>query len=437
MVSLEAGEAEAGTTTMPSQSCTNRVQSPTKNSCVLRGSSSLSAQELRAHLAAVIRLENLGVLLGAGASIAIGGKTMDELWKEFSEESVKSREWLENQSFVATNGKVNLETLIDALEIARLEWRRLKWSEQLPELESARADIMRKVVDASVLRRDWWKNQSVIENESEDLATHRRLLHKLSAARQPGQPSPWVFTTNYDLAVEWAAETIGLKVINGFDGLHRRIFSPHNFDLEYRNTLARGEARFGTYGIHLAKLHGSLSWKLDQSETVVEHSTSYLWHDLSKFLGGDDSVKPHCIVYPSTGKYLRTIGFVSGELIRRFTEFLARPQTCLIVSGYSFSDMHLNRILASGLRNPTLQLVVYLPEVRFKSGMPDFNLCSEWFRKFAVLKSPQVTIVGDEPTAYFETLVGDLPDPAVVDEQSERIRDMIKKLQLPMSGSRR
>lgn len=40
-----------------------------------------------------------------------------------------------------------------------------------------------------------------------ELATHRRLLQKLTAARQPGQPSPWIFTTNYDLAIEWAAET--------------------------------------------------------------------------------------------------------------------------------------------------------------------------------------------------------------------------------------
>jgi hypothetical protein len=50
-------------------------------------------------------------------------------------------------------------------------------------------------------------------------------------------------------------------------------------------------------------------------------------------------------------------------IIRRFTEFLSRPNACLIVNGYGFTDDHINRLIVSALQNPTLQLIVYLPEI--------------------------------------------------------------------------
>ena len=415
---------------------TTRSPSATMKPSALRGGQTLSAEELQAHLAAVTRLENVGVLLGAGASQVLGGQTMDEIWKNFSNKYPESKAWLEQKKFVPSGDGVNLEEIIDALEAAKVEWKRLQWSRRLSKLNSARNDLRRAVVNASILKQDWWKYPSAIQNQPDLLASHCQLLHKLTAARQPGQPSPWIFTTNYDLAVEWAAETISLKVMNGFDGLHRRTFSPHNFDLGYRNTLARGEARFGTYGIHLAKLHGSLTWCMDRSGTVIEHSTSYLWSRISRFMNGDQDTFSPCITHPSTGKYQHTTGFVSGELIRRFTEFLTRPQSCLIISGYSFSDEHLNRVLESGLQNPTLQIVACHPKVSYEEDGPNFKGCSGWFKRMSSLGSPRVTIVGGGSAAYFNALVGNIPDPVIFDEQSERMREMIKKYKEFMHSSR-
>ena len=414
---------------------TIRGPSATVAPCVLRGGQHLSAEELQAHLAAVTRLENVGVLLGAGASTVLGGKTMKEIWEDFCGKYVESKAWLEERKFITTEKDVNLEEIIDTLNIARLEWSRLEWPNRLLRLESARADLLRAVVNASILRPKWWKRSSVIQNHPKRLASHRQLLHKLSATRQPGQPSPWIFTTNYDLAVEWAAESIGLKVINGFSGLHQRTFSPHNFDIGYRNTLARGEARFGTYGIHLAKLHGSLTWNLGPNGTVLEHSTSYLWNRLNRFMNGNNNTIPQCIIYPSTEKYQRTLGFVSGELIRRFTEFLAKPQSCLIINGYSYCDEHLNRVLTSGLQNPTLQIVACHPDVRFGEDGPSFANCSKWFKRILSLASPRVTIIGGGSAAYFNALADILPDPVIFDEQSERMREMMRKYRNFMDSS--
>ena len=401
--------------------------STTKTICARRGNQWLTQDDLEAHLAAVVRLENVGILLGAGASVgALGGMTMADLWTDFTSRFQASAAWLRREGFISAREKVNVEKVTDALEITRLEWKRVNRPRKLQELKRARADVLRSVVRASLLQQRWWKKPSLVDIECTELGGHRQLLQKLTAARQPGQPSPWVFTTNYDLAVEWAAETMGLKVTNGFDGLHRRVFSPHNFDLGYRNMLARGEARFGTYSVYIAKLHGSLTWQTAGDGAVEECSTAYLWPRIHMFLEEKSDDAPGHFVYPSAAKYLQTVGFVLGELFRRFTEFLARPQSCLITSGYSFSDEHLNRILASALQNPTLQLVVYIPRARRDDQGLDLGNCSEWVQRVAGLESPQVTIVGGAD-ADFSSLVEHLPDPAIYDEQAARIRDMIKQ----------
>lgn len=415
--------------------------STTKTICARRGNQWLTQDDLEAHLAAVVRLENVGILLGAGASVgALGGMTMADLWADFTSRFQASAAWLRREGFISVGEQVNVENVTDALEITRLEWERVNRPRKLQEVRRARANVLRSIVRASLLQQPWWEEPFKVDIGCKELASHRQLLQKLTAARQPGQPSPWVFTTNYDLAVEWAAETMGLKVTNGFDGLHHRVFSPHNFDLGYRNMLARGEARFGTYSIYFAKLHGSLTWQTAKDGTVEECSTAYLWPKISKFLDEKTHDAPGQFVYPSAAKYLQTVGFLFGELFRRFTEFLARPQSCLITSGYSFSDEHLNRILVSALQNPTLQLVVYIPSAKCDGQDLDLGNCSEWVRRVAALESPQVTIVGGSSDAYFSSLVKHLPDPAIYDEQAARIREMIKEYRenrcRPTSGDR-
>ena len=138
---------------------------------------------------------------------------------------------------------------------------------------------------ATLLKKEYWEGSGDPDCVSAELSNHRRFLQRLTAARQPGQGAPWVFTTNYDLAVEWAAESIGLRLTNGFEGLHTRTFSPQSFDLGYHNLLAKGEARFGTYNLNLVKLHGSLSWQVsDDCEDYIEVPYRTAWSEIDAFL---------------------------------------------------------------------------------------------------------------------------------------------------------
>ncbi|TWT80491.1 hypothetical protein CA13_19100 [Planctomycetes bacterium CA13] len=397
-----------------------------KKIVAFRGDSKLDEEALRAHLAAVLRLEHIGVLLGAGASVGMGGMTIQTLWEKFTTEFEDSFETLKDHGFV--DGKTpNLEQVMDDLQIAILDAAR-RDADEKEDLVAAQLDLRRTVVAASLLQQDYWEDPLKVRDIPTKLQDHCQLLQKIRGARQPGQAAPWIFTPNYDLAIEWAAEAVGLEVMNGFRGLHNRTFSPHAFDLGLRNTLARGEARFGCYEVYLAKLHGSLTWIASNDDCVVEKSGEALWQKIREFRDGSEDDFGQEMVFPSAAKYMQTVGFVLGELFRRFTEFLNRPQTALIVNGYSFCDDHLNRIILSALQNPTLSLVVYAPVADIGEDGPEVSDEYKSLQRLIALKSPQVTIVGGCPRACFNNLVVDLPDPAIFDERSAEIAKMIREM---------
>ena len=397
-----------------------------------RGGKALTSEELQAHLAALIHLENVGVLLGAGCSAgAVGGMTMKQLWELFVQEYNHSFVWLKDKGFLTDELKVsvgiyNVEKLLDSLEIAQKEWQRQGKTILVKTLKTAKDDVYRSVIRAALLEKDWWTSPN-LAFESDKLKPHRTLLQRITSSRQPGQCSPSIFTVNYDLAVEWAAESMGLRVMNGFDGTHYRVFSPHSFDLGLSNMLARGEARFGTYGIYLSKLHGSLSWKLaSNQEDYLEVSCTQAWSGIDSFLNGSNSKKQFApIVFPSAAKYMQTVGFVLGELFRRFTEFLSRPQTCLMIIGYSFSDDHLNLVLTRALQNPTLQIVICIPEADVVDGKLDYQKCNRWIKNLGLLELPQVTIIATPRGAYFENFVSFLPDPVIYDKYAQEIKKVL------------
>lgn len=409
-----------------------------KENFARRGGKWLSQDELEAHLATVIRLENIGVLMGAGCSINSGGKTMNGLWDSFCAEYPESLVTLQTEGFVdSTIKSTNVEALLDSLEITLMEWHRVSRPKKIMQLTKARNDLRRSVIKAALLSKKWWQDACTVCDGSQ-LQTHRSLLQRLTASRQPGQCAPWFFTTNYDLALEWAAESMGLRVMNGFEGIHHRVFSPHAFDLGLSNMLARGEARFGTYGIYVAKLHGSLTWRMSEDcLDCFEVPSRQAWEEMQPFLNGqtEDSVK--CpMVFPSAAKYAQTVGFVMGELFRRFTEFLSRPQTCLLVMGYSFSDEHLNLVLSRALQNPTLQLVICIPElIRDGNGFRYCRGTNRWVEKIYSLHSPQVTIIGDGMTAYFQNVLEYLPDPVIYDEYAQKMKKLLRELKDEKKGT--
>lgn len=400
----------------------------------------LTRDELTAHLALLLRLEHVGALLGSGASVYAGGSTMLGLWKDFLVKDVDSihANLLVKEGFISDEDRhlanfqtdtpgfaPNVERLLDRLEVAEVDWaRRRPTSRNLKKLKNTTESLLRAVLRAALLKDGLWTEPG---SRPHELTDHLRLLHGLLGARQPGQPSPWVFTTNYDLAVEFAAESAGIHVHNGFVGVHDRRFSPQAFDIGLRNVHAKGEARFGAMDVYLAKLHGSLTWRRTEELFFRELAATEAWSSLKGIAIGEGEVDRDIMVFPRASKYMQTVGYLLGELFRRFSDFLAQPQTFLLVTGYSFGDEHLNRLVMSALLNPTLQLVAVFPDLaKGKGDQPDWR-SNKFIEALLALRSPRVTIVGGGSAAHFDKVVELLPDPILYDLKHQELLDKLRK----------
>ena len=386
---------------------------------VVRGDTPITNEDdLKSALAMALRLENVGVLLGAGASIGAGGRSIAEIWQKIEKDHATTAKFLADEGF--RNGEeTNVEAILGRLGLAQIDATRR--SDSTTKLNAAVSAMVREITSAAVLNIDLWSNPDAAI-EWPKLQSHRQLVTRLLAGRQPGQAAPTIFTTNYDLAIEWAAELIGVHVVNGFTGLHSRLFDPSALDLSLRNTTARGEARFGAYDISLIKLHGSLSWR-EENGKVFEQQSASIQPAISSFLSNsNDAFKP-LLVYPTAAKYVDTIGFVYGEMMRRFSEFMARPNCCLLTCGYGFNDEHINRLIASGLRNPTMMFVAYYPE-----WDTDGPIRNKFLERVRQIGSTRVIIRGGGASAHMDQFVSNLPDPTLIDETSDIIRKFTKLL---------
>lgn len=330
-----------------------------------QGGGEIERRDLESHLSSLCQLENVGILLGAGASKSAGGMVMKEIWLDFKARNeikipiLRDKYKLIRQQEIEANS-VNVELLID--EVLKNKNVIDTWQQDSTELQDLLVELYRSVTKAALLVDSDFPKLHVGEKEKFD--KHKNLLEKLISNRQPGQAAPAIFTTNYDLAIEWSAEASGINLINGFSGIHSRTFQPHSFDLGFRNVKAVGEARFGHYNMYLYKLHGSLTWYQDENGDVIECNSSKAYQDFINPLVGEGSFNDkQRLIYPGANKYHHTIGFVYGEMFRRFSEFLTKPQTTLFVNGYGFGDYHINRIILGALLNPSLHIVICYPEL--------------------------------------------------------------------------
>jgi hypothetical protein len=143
-----------------------------------------------------------------------------------------------------------------------------------------------------------------------------------------------VFTTNYDLLVEEAFEYIGVPYFDGFVGSKQPFF-----DLR-----AVEDCLIPKHWSRLWKIHGSINW-YQKNKQDVYRSTSLEESD-------------PCIIQPSHLKYDQSRKMPYLALIDRLNKFLRQNSAVLILSGYSFSDEHLNDTILNALKaNPTAMVI--------------------------------------------------------------------------------
>lgn len=253
-----------------------------------------------------------------------------------------------------------------------------------------------------------------------DLSAHEELLLKI-ARRGVRKPRAKVFTTNYDLCFEYAAQRRRFTIIDGFSHGSPQLYDRGNFALDIvRRDGSKDAPDYLDSVFQLYKLHGSLDWRRVDSEIVRSR--------------GQDG-QP-VLIYPRDSKYQEAFEPPYLDMMGALQRSLREPDTTLFVAGFGFNDSHIAAPIIAALEsNMSFRLVVCDPafvaegelkddpiEIRTGKG----SLANTWHQKMLRLAK-----TGDQRIALlhgrFEDLARTLPD-LVAQTERERLAEHVRAL---------
>jgi len=291
--------------------------------------------------------KNLLVLAGAGASIDVGGHSMEQLWK-------KAEEKYTDEGFKTIQGSVNFNSAKNDLEalLSQIDGY-IKFAN---DNEVKIGDVTKKLSLVKTELFDLIKKECFIQKPADDFP-HKTFLEKLLQRKQTS-PRIKVFTLNYDLLFEYAATEVNAIVIDGFSFTIPRTFSGRFYDydiVQRERSKLEEEDNFIQRVFHLHKLHGSLDWERDTEDKQVR-----IKH------------KPYTplIIYPREAKYEDSYEQPFFEMMARFQRNLRlQDDTMLICIGYSFNDKHVNAAIEEALnQNPGFRMAIIDPSFAGDTG---------------------------------------------------------------------
>ena len=300
------------------------------------------SSQLQDRLSLLINSQTLIVLAGSGASLGIKASdgedgepkqqapSMRTLWEEIT--NLPSYANVKDQ---LSENLVESENLEHVLSDAQMRLHLDDKNDKLRTFINEAEDVV-------------WSKCDFIDQKS-DLTAHQLFLRKV-ARRSTKLQRTQIFTTNYDLAFESAAQGAQFNVIDGF-GYGGKVFDGASFDIDYVRRYPHEPLTLEPNVFHLLKLHGSVDW--------TRTGTS-----ISKTASGEKPENP-VLIYPSSAKYQQSYQQPYLELISRFQMALRQPSVGLIVIGFGFNDDHLSAPIEEALRsNVGLRAVFVSPGIK-------------------------------------------------------------------------
>lgn len=159
-----------------------------------------------------------------------------------------------------------------------------------------------------------------------------------------------IFTTNYDFFIEKAFDQVSQNykfVINdGATGYFDRVLESSNFDqvVSYKGMNDNYISEIPS--ISLIKPHGSVNW-----EKYKGNENIYI---RSKVVNDPVVVKP--TGFESNDTFSQNHFF---SMLRFFTNELDKPQSVLLVIGFSFQDKHIAKMVKRAIANPELIVICF------------------------------------------------------------------------------
>lgn len=158
-----------------------------------------------------------------------------------------------------------------------------------------------------------------------------------------------IFTTNYDLFIEKSLDELmkyeSFVFNDGSNGYFNRILDSANYNksVAYRGLNDNYLNELPT--LSLIKPHGSMNWERGQEDNILIRQ----------------SVVENPVVVKPTGLEGQET-FLNNhfhDMLRVFQLELDKPQSILIVIGFSFQDKHIAKMLSRSLKNPELNVFIF------------------------------------------------------------------------------
>lgn len=407
-------------------------------------------KEMRVRFGTIIKTDNVSFLLGAGASLAVGGVSLANIPKPLEKALLDKASgeqkgtavpgWITLFYKIASvlslgdlsfDTRLNLLQLTDEKDVLAIDLNLEAFLSQLHTWHAGMLDATETLkltggTELSIVKSDLTRLIKEITSAltillnlpksglDEPLRHHRKFIKKV-LTRPLNLRRANLFTLNYDTLVEQAGDAEGSVLVDGFVGTLRRVFRPESYDIDFYFPAQTTEGRVHRFdrALHLYKLHGSITWhrcEPDWENPFGLYATFY----------NQDCCTDDVLIYPSPLKYGQALGMPYSELFRRFGNAIAQSQSALFVIGYGFGDDHINALIRQALAIPSFTLVVVDPDPK-----------SDFVSKLEKLDDERVWIVKGWGLGTFERFVAKLLPDLREEEIDAKVMKTFKGLSLP------
>ena len=235
------------------------------------------------------------------------------------------------------------------------------------------------------------------------------LLHERRSSLIPKRAN--VFTSNYDLFIEKAGESVHHVILN--DGFNRspKLSMRYKFSPEYFFNSTFNTGNLYNYSaevpsINLIKIHGSLSWDnhADAQNTQGNDDDIVFCPKVVPNKGDKPSsekimeyLEKFALVLPEMSKFEKTvIDRYHYDLLRIYANALELENSLLIVFGFSFEDEHILEITKRALRNSSLTILVFAYDIKSRG---------KFERKFSGFSNVKIVAPTGHDTIEFDKLI--------------------------------
>jgi hypothetical protein len=422
-------------------------------------------QETKLKIKKYLELENVSILTGAGTSFHLGAPIIREI-----PEDLKTQCSDAIQKYFSTTNTPSYEDLMNCLQADR--FIKHKKGNQTTEIDNTINKMQQWILnncdtEKTIIPSGYTQDNKLKANRYH---YHEAFLKKI-LQRPNNLKRANLFTTNYDMAFDFALDNLGVHCINGFMGIHNRCFRPevYDYDLYYPGQSVTGKVHRAEKVIKYFKLHGSLSWVSTEHcsyNTYGIKEVSLTAHKITKLpqsyfpppvppplpLAPAPSPPPFApappplqlapapsplpfapapppppeyqelLIYPCVNKKRFTLDLPYSELFRQFSQAIMQPQSVLFCLGYSFYDEHINDIIKQALSVPSFTLIVANYSSKNDSESPIQKLKALNDKRINVLE--QTDLTQSTFTGFVENILPDLYE----EEENKVVAETLQKL---------